>query len=81
MSLTNEWTVTHATYMEQLSISRAKTAGRYRTDNSTDGSKPHTPAPMEADCHEFIDTVAVLLTTPWCAGAGSGEGRRRGSEH
>jgi predicted GIY-YIG superfamily endonuclease len=63
VSLTNEWTVTHATYMEQLSISRAKTAGRYRTDNNTDGSKPHTPAPMEADCHEFIDTVAVLLTT------------------
>jgi hypothetical protein len=63
VSLTNEWTVTHATYMEQLSISRAKTAGRYRTDNNTDGSKPHTTAPMEADCLEFIDTVAVLLTT------------------
>ena len=63
VSLTNEWTVTHATYMEQLSISRAKDAGRYRTDNNNDGSKPHTPAPMEADCQEFIDTVAVLLAT------------------
>ena len=79
MSLTNEWTVTHAT-MEQLSISRAKTAGRYRTDNSTDGSKPHTPAPMEADRHEFIDTVAVLLTT-LATGAGSGEGRPSRFEH
>jgi hypothetical protein len=63
VSQTSEWTVTHATYMEQLSISRAKTARRYRTDNNTDGSKPHTPAPTEADCLEFIDTVAVLLTT------------------
>ncbi len=63
VSLTNEWTVTHATYMEQMSISRAKTAGRYRTDNNTDGSRPHITAPMEADCLEFIDTVAVLLAT------------------
>jgi predicted GIY-YIG superfamily endonuclease len=63
VSLTNEWTVTHATSMEQLSISRAKQAGRYRTANNTEGSKPHTTAPMEADCLEFIDTVAVLLST------------------
>lgn len=63
VSLTNEWTATHATYMEQLSIARAKAAGRYRTDNDNGGSKPHTPAPMEADCLEFIDTVAVLLAT------------------
>lgn len=63
VSLTNEWTVTHATYMEQMSINRAKIAGRYRTNNNTDGSKPHTTAPMEAGCLEFIDTVAVLLTT------------------
>lgn len=63
VSLTNEWTVTHATYMEQMSISRAKTAGRYRTDNNTDGSRPHITAPMEADCLEFIETVAVLLAT------------------
>jgi hypothetical protein len=63
VSLTNEWTVTHATYMEQLSIARARQASRYRTENDTGGSKPHTTAPMEADCLEFTDTVAVLLTT------------------
>lgn len=63
VSLTNEWTVTHTTYMEWLSISRAREAGRYQSDNGNDASKPHTPDPLESDCQEYIETVGLLLAT------------------
>lgn len=63
VSLTNEWTVTHAAFLEWLSIDRAKRAGRYSLINGNQASNPYTPEPLEADCQEFIDTVAVLLAT------------------
>ncbi|MCV7401287.1 GIY-YIG nuclease family protein [Mycobacterium fragae] len=63
VSLTNEWTATHAAYLEWLSVARATTAGRYVLINSNQASNPFTPEPLEADCQEFIDTVAVLLAT------------------
>jgi hypothetical protein len=63
VSLTNEWTSTHAAYLEWLSISRATSAGRYLLLNGNQASNPFTPEPLEADCQEFIDTVAVLLAT------------------
>ncbi|MEW2484096.1 GIY-YIG nuclease family protein [Mycobacterium sp. NPDC049093] len=63
VSLTNEWTSTHAAYLEWLSLARAKTAGRYTLLNSNQASNPFTPEPLEADCQEFIDTIAVLLAT------------------
>ncbi|OCH81360.1 GIY-YIG nuclease family protein [Gordonia sp. UCD-TK1] len=63
VSLTNEWTSTHVAYLEWLSINRAASAGRYKLVNGNQASNPHTPAPLEADCHEFLDTIAVLLAT------------------
>lgn len=63
VSLTNEWTSTHAAYLEWLSLSRAKTAGRYMLVNGNQASNPFTPEPLEADCQEFIETIAVLLAT------------------
>lgn len=63
VSLTNEWTSTHVAYLEWLSLSRAKVAGRYAVVNGNQASNPFTPEPLEADCQEFIDTVAVLLAT------------------
>ena len=63
VSLTNEWTATHAAYLEWLSIDRARRAGRYNLVNGNQASNPYTPEPLEADCQEFIDTVAVLLAT------------------
>jgi hypothetical protein len=63
ISLTDEWTVTHSSYLEWLSISMAQTAGRYVLDNGNGGSNTHTPKPLEADCLEFIETIAVLLAT------------------
>jgi hypothetical protein len=63
VSLTNEWTSTHAAYLEWLSLARAKAAGRYTLLNGNQASNPYTPEPLEADCQEFIDTIAVLLAT------------------
>jgi hypothetical protein len=63
VSLTNEWTSTHAAYLEWLSLVRAKAAGRYSLVNGNQASNPFTPEPLEADCQEFIDTIAVLLAT------------------
>ena len=42
---------------------RATAAGRYVLLNGNQASNPFTPEPLEADCHEFIETVAVLLAT------------------
>jgi hypothetical protein len=61
VSLTNAWTRTHVGYMEWLSIDRAAQIGRYAIENRNRGSNPYTPRELEADCHEFLETVGVLL--------------------
>ena len=38
-------------------------AGRYSLENGNAGARPHTPAPLEADCHEIHETAATLLAT------------------
>jgi hypothetical protein len=63
VSLTNEWTSTHVAYLEWLSLDRASAAGRYVLLNGNQASHPHTPEPLEADCQEFLETIAVLLAT------------------
>ena len=62
-SLTNSLTQTHALFLEWLGIRDAKAAGRYALDNGNAGARPHTPAPLEADCQEIQDTAGVLLAT------------------
>lgn len=57
VSLTNSLTQTHALYLEWLGIKRANEAGRYKVENGNAGSKPHTPAPLEADCLDIFDTA------------------------
>jgi len=63
ISRTNSLTQTHALFLEWHSIQAAKKAGRYADENGNGGSKPHTPAPLEADCHEIFETGSTLLTT------------------
>lgn len=63
VSMTNNLTQTHALYLEWLSIQQANQAGRYRTENGNAGSKPHTPAPLEADCLDIFDTLRTLIAT------------------
>lgn len=63
ISKTNSLTQTHSRFLEWLCIQKAKAAGRYVTENGNDGSKPHTPAPIEADCQEIFETGRTLLAT------------------
>ncbi len=63
VSLTNSLTQTHALYLEWMSIKDALAAGRYGVENGNAGNKPHTPAPLEADCQEIQETISVLLAT------------------
>lgn len=63
ISLTNNLTGTHASFLEWLSISKATEAGRYQMENGNAGSRPHTPAPLQAECLELFETVRTLLAT------------------
>ena len=60
VSLTNNLTQTHTLYLEWLGIKTANEAGRYKVENGTAGSKPHTPAPLEADCQEILTPCELL---------------------
>ena len=63
ISLTNSLTQTHALFLEWFAISEAVQAGRYSLENGNAGARPHTPAPLEADCHEIFETAATLVAT------------------
>lgn len=63
ISLTNSMTQTHALFLEWFAISEATMAARYSLENGNTGARPHTPAPLEADCHEIHETAATLLAT------------------
>jgi hypothetical protein len=63
MSLTNSMTQTHALFLEWFAIGQATQAGRYSLENGNAGARTHTPAPLEADCHEIHETAATLLAT------------------
>ena len=63
ISLTNSMTQTHALFLEWFAIQQAAQAARYSLENGNAGARPHTPAPLEADCHEIHETAATLLAT------------------
>jgi len=63
ISRTNSLTQTHALFLEWHCIQATRTAGRYPDLNGNSGSKPHTPAPLAADCLEIFETGQVLLAT------------------
>jgi hypothetical protein len=63
ISLTNSLTQTHALFLEWFAIQQAAQAQRYSLENGNTGARPHTPAPLEADCHEIHETAATLLAT------------------
>lgn len=63
ISRTASFTQTHALFLEWYALKEARAAGRYVDDNRNSGSRPHTPAPLEADCLEVFDTGRTLLST------------------
>lgn len=63
VSLTQSLTQTHALYLEWKSILQANVANRYTVANGNAGSKPYTPAPLEADCEDIFETMRTLVAT------------------
>jgi predicted GIY-YIG superfamily endonuclease len=63
ISRTNSLTQTHALFLEWYCLQASRKAGRYVDENGNGGTKPHTPAPLEADCLEIFDTGRTLLST------------------
>lgn len=63
VSRTNSLTQTHALFLEWHCLKRAAELGRFAIENGNAGSKPHTPAPLEADCLEIFETAGILLAT------------------
>jgi len=63
VSRTNSLTQTHALFLEWHCLKLASDASRYQVENGNAGSKPHTPAPLEADCLEIFETGSILLST------------------
>jgi predicted GIY-YIG superfamily endonuclease len=77
ISKTNSLTQTHALYLEWQFIKAIANANRFNCENGNEGSKPHTPAPLEADCHEIFETGGTLLATlgfPLFSAVGSSAG-------
>ena len=63
ISRTNSLTQTHALFLEWHCLQAVRKAGRYADQNGNSGSKPHTPAPLEAECLEIFETGSTLLAT------------------
>jgi hypothetical protein len=63
ISRTNSLTQTHGLFLEWHSLQVARKAARYADENGNAGTKPHTPAPLQADCLEIFDTGRTLLAT------------------
>ncbi|GAB2529679.1 GIY-YIG nuclease family protein [Simplicispira piscis] len=63
ISRTKSLTQTHGLFLEWCSLQTIRKVKRYTDLNGNGGSRPHTPAPMEADCLEVFETARTLLAT------------------
>jgi hypothetical protein len=63
ISSTNSLTQTHALFLEWHALQQLRQVGRYRDENGTSSSRPHTPAPLEAECLEIFETGSTLFST------------------
>lgn len=63
ISRTKSLTQTHGLFLEWRSLQAIRKAKRYTDLNGNGGTRPHTPAPMEADCLEIFETAQTLLAT------------------
>ena len=54
---------THALFLEWHSLQQIRKAGRFSDENGNSGSRPHTPAPLEAECLEIFETGSILVSS------------------
>jgi hypothetical protein len=62
VSQKNNWTKAHIHYLERVAIDRARRAGRYIVTNSRNGHSASIPAPLQADCDKYFETIELLLS-------------------
>jgi hypothetical protein len=63
VSRTNTLTQTHALYLEWHALQQIRLAQRFVEENGNSGSKPHTPAPLAAECLEIFETGHTLISS------------------
>jgi len=63
VSKTNSLTQTHALFLEWHALQQIRSAGRFVDENGNSGSRPHTPAPLEAECFEVFETGGILVSS------------------
>jgi hypothetical protein len=63
VSRTNSLTQTHALFLEWNSLQAIRSAKRFTDENGNKGTRPFTPAPLEADCLEIFETAHALIAT------------------
>src|SRR6185312_9187772 len=62
VSKTHQFTKTHVKYLEWHCHEQVRRVGRYRLDNRTVPTRPHTSEPMESDLLDNFDTLKVLVS-------------------
>lgn len=62
-SKTKSFTQTHIEFLEELAISKAFEANRYKLENSVNPKKFDVPETLEADLLDNFDTIKILLST------------------
>jgi hypothetical protein len=63
ISKTNSLTQTHVLFLEWHALQQIRSADRFADDNGNSGSRPHTPAPLQAECFEVFETGSVLVSS------------------
>jgi hypothetical protein len=63
VSKTNSLTQTHGLFLEWHALQQIRSAGRFADENGNSGSRPHTPAPLEAECREVFETGSILVSS------------------
>lgn len=64
VSRTHSLTQTHALFLEWYCLQASRSAGRFTDENGNSGSKPHTPALLEADCLEKPNKHSKPMSDP-----------------